>query len=203
MDVLFRYKEAQDNKYSQEEIDKMGLTTQLTQQAWPSANSDDAVKYVLYDIDGNGINELIITYYDSITDIWASDGSSVRYAYGCPYRGQAILHEDGMLEQLYAPSMSSASTTWYAFNASVGDFFADFQMLYDPSEKASKAEYYRFSYHSGREEMELRYRISGDYPVWVSEWEDQISEKEYNELCSKAPAVKLPEGERIADFRGL
>ena len=204
MDILFKYKEAQDNRYSEEELKQMGLGTELVQQGWPLSSSGDAVKYVLYDIDGNGTNELIITYYDSITDIWASDGRKVRYAYGCPYRGEAILHEDGVLEQLYAPTMNNASTTWFKFNTAVGDFFPDFQMIYEPGKDDPVDEhYYTFSYESGREEMERIYNISGDYPVWIHEWDDEITKERYEELCSKAPVVKLPEGERIVDFKGL
>lgn len=204
MDILYKYKEAQDNRYSQEKIEQMGLSTELVQLAWPTDGNEEAVKYVLYDIDKNGTSELIITYNDSIVDIWASDGKKVKYAYGCPYRGNATLHEDGILKQLYAPSMNYASTTWFKFNTAVGDFFPDIQMQYEPSENDPKGEhYYVFSYESGREEMERIYGISGDYPVWISEWEDEITKEKYDELCTKAPEVKLPEGEKIADFKGL
>lgn len=204
MDILFKYKEAQDNKYSQEKVENMGLRTELVQLGWPSSGDKEAVKYVFYDIDKNGTNELIITYNDSIIDIWASDGKRVRYVYGCPYRGSAALYENGMLEQLYAPSMNNASTTWYKFNTAVGDFFPDFQMLYEPAENDPKGEhYYTFAYESGREEIEHFYSISGEYPEWIGEWGDEITKDEYDKLCSKEPAVKLPEGERIADFKGL
>jgi hypothetical protein len=77
-------------------------------------------------------------------------------------------------------------------------------MIYEPGKDDPVDEhYYTFSYESGREEMERIYNISGDYPVWIHEWDDEITKERYEELCSKAPVVKLPEGQRIADFKGL
>lgn len=45
--ILLQYKQIQEDGLSQEEIDKIGLRTELIQYGWPTAGNPDEVKYLL------------------------------------------------------------------------------------------------------------------------------------------------------------
>jgi hypothetical protein len=137
-DILALYKKAQEGAYSQEQVEEIGLQTELLQDAWPWATSEDAVKYLFFDVDSDGKEELIITYYGEIKDIYGSDGKSHVYAYGCPYRGIASLYSNGMVEELLAATMQSASTTWYRYDPETGRYFPVFGTHYTPGKNEAE-----------------------------------------------------------------
>ena len=203
MDLLFRYKKAQDEAYSQEQVEAEGLRTELVQRAWPWAASNDEVKYQLINIDGVDPYELIITYMDEIIDIYGSDGSRLNYAYGTPYRGEATLYEDGLLEQNYLPSMKSGSTTWYRYDTAMGGFFPAFRVTYDMSGKSTVTHYYTLPYETARDSIVEYREKNGSYPDWMWDPAEEITESEYDKLCSSAEKVDVSGGIKIADFRGL
>ena len=45
MQVLYKYKEAQDGRFSDEEVEKLGIWTELVQHAWPFGSNNDEVRY--------------------------------------------------------------------------------------------------------------------------------------------------------------
>lgn len=40
-------------------------------------------------------------------------------------------------------------------------------------------------------------RDTGDYPVWLWEWSDMITEEEYDQIVPKAAPLQLPRGELL------
>ena len=50
-------------------MDNIGLNTGLEQLGWPADRLDDEVRYVFYDVDSDGEEELVISSYGYITDI--------------------------------------------------------------------------------------------------------------------------------------
>ncbi len=197
--ILLKYKRIQDDKLSEEDVEKTGLNTELIQHAWPWACAEDEVRYLFYDIDENGTPELFITYYNDIVDIYAYDGEKVRYSFGAPYRGLSILYPEGMLATTVSYSAGDHTTTWYKFDSVLGDFFPCFEMVnnYD-----GEPTFYAFGAidDSNRDEVEEAYRQTGDYPVWVWEWLYEMDFDEYKELCPENQPVMLPQGTRLADF---
>ncbi len=196
-EILYLYKEAQDGMYSIEDVEKMGLRTELAQFGWPYAVPADWVKYVYYDVDSDGNDELIITYNGSVNDIYGYDGQKARLSYSTPYRGMAELYPDGMLLGLFSGTVSSGSATWYKYDADVGDYLRVFQSLSEDN----RDEYYTFGFYHMDEldhrDMVDTYRHYDDYPVWMHEWADQLTEEEYNEIVPTTEPVKLPEGEPL------
>ena len=128
MDLLFKYKEAEAGAYSEQQLEEIKLRTELTQHGWPQAGSGTGVTYRFFDVNGDDINELIVSNYGSIVDIYAICGEGLSYAFGGLYRSESFLHEGGLLEELFAPSMDHASTTWYRFDATAGLYFPAFRM---------------------------------------------------------------------------
>ena len=200
--LLALYKEAQDGAYSQEQVESLGLKTELLQNAWPWAASEEAVRYLFFDVDQDGKDELIITYYGEIKDIYGSDGKGCVYAYGCPYRGIASIYNDGMLEELMAATMQSASTTWYRYDAETGRYFPLFGMHYTPGKnEAENATYYTFACDEKLDEAKESCKETGEMPVWIWDHARDLTEEEYNAMCPKTEEVKLPEGNLLSGFK--
>ncbi len=198
-EILYLYKEAQDGLYSMEDVENMGLQTELVQFGWPYAVPADWVKYVYYDVDSDGNDELIITYNGSVNDIYGYDGQKVRLSYSTPYRGMAELYPEGMLLGLFSGTVSSGSATWYRYDADVADYLPVFQSISEDNND----EYYTFGFYHIDEidhrDMVDSYRHYGDYPVWMHEWADQLNEEEYEKIVPKTDPIKLPEGERLSN----
>lgn len=197
--ILYKYKEAQDGQYSMEELEAAGFYTELMQHGWPYASTNDAVGYVYVDVDDNGIDELIITYYDYIIDIYGFDGGKVRLAYSTPYRGIAEIYPDGMLRVLWSGSMSYGSTTWYKYDTTLGDYFPVFDCISDDGVDS----YYTFCYYeiSDEEYQEVLdcYRDCADYPVWIYEWSDMLTEEEYDAIEPDTDPIVLPASDSLSD----
>ncbi|MCR5508461.1 MAG: hypothetical protein K6F34_07230 [Lachnospiraceae bacterium] len=198
-EILYRYKEAQDGKYSQEQVESMELVTELIQHGWPYAVAGDEVRYLYYDVDSDGNDELIITYYNDIVDIYGYDGKKVRKAFSAGYRDFATLYPGGMLRLDCSISATDYNTIWYQYDTGLGDYFAVFEDRY---EEEYGAAYYTFCYYGisdeERKEIEDAYRDYDDYPVWVYEWGDELTKDEYEKIVPKDKAVKLPKGELLS-----
>ncbi|MBO4901560.1 MAG: hypothetical protein J5518_02020 [Lachnospiraceae bacterium] len=201
LEVLAKYKEAQDQKYTADQAMEMGIYSELVQYGWPDAVDPDAVKYLYYDVDSDGYDELIITYYDDIVDIYGYDGEKVRLAYSTPYRGITELYPDGMLLMLFSLNASDYRAEWYQYDAALGDYLTVFEKLHTDE---SGDEYYLFCAYGMTDEehaeVEECYRANGDYPVWLHEWADMLDQAAYEKLAPKSDPLKLPEGERISDL---
>ena len=203
-DLLFKYKEAQDHAYSQEQVEALGLSTELIQRGWPWSDRGDGVQYQFLDVNGDGANELIVTCFGSIIDIYSVSSGSLQYAYGSMYRSEAELYPDGMLCELFAPSMTNASTTWYRFDAKNGQYFPAVQMTYEVTTgDPANVHYYTFPYGTAPEETaESYFNGSGDRS-WIWNHSGEITKEAYEAMCSSAQPVQLPEGAKLAEYKGL
>lgn len=199
--ILYMYKEAQDGKYTMEQVEEMGLGTELVQYGWPYAVYGTDVRYLYYDVDADGTDELIITYYNDIIDIYGYDGERVRLSFSTPYRGITENHPDGMLNLTFSINASDFNSTWYKYDTALGDYFSVFERKYDDEHGDS---FYTFCYYGlsneEHDEIEKSYRETGYYPVWTGEWSDEIAEEEYEKLLPETSPIKLPEGESISDI---
>ena len=199
MDLLFLYKDVQNGSGSVEE-----LPTALSEQGWPDAAVKDEARYLLYNIDGTGPAELIVTYFGYIADVYGSDGYALRYAYGCPYRGMATLYADGMLEEAVGLAADTGVTTWYRFNTELGIYFPALQMTYRAEkDETEDAHYYRLAYETRSADAIQYYAQADEYPLWIWDHAEEITAEEFEGLCSHSDPVTLPEGSRLSEFEGL
>ena len=200
LEILKKYKEVQDDKSSIEELNDMGIYTYLGEHGWPYACNTDEVRYHYYDVDSDGEDELIISYYGDVIDIFAFDGSKVKMAYSAPYRSITELYPDGLLKCVNASRMDYSGTSWYQFDSDMGEYFYIIcEYDYNNEVERYTSCYYDLS-DSEREEILKTYKLYGDYPVWIGERGDDLTEEEYNDLIPKGDTVKLPHGELLADF---
>ncbi|MCR4890565.1 MAG: hypothetical protein K5989_00040 [Lachnospiraceae bacterium] len=206
-DVLSAYQEMQSGG-SDSRLSEMGFHTALSDMGWPGLPAPEMEKnvgYCLYDVDDNGVKELIITYLDSIYDIYGFDGEKPVYAYGTTYRGETALFEDGMIQKLWG-SNSGASETWYKMDGNIGFYLPLVDRIYSPTEYGSNkdgTEYHIYGDEKDWEEIERLYREGGSLPVWVYEWNDVISEKEFKQYSSSAKEVKLQGIQPLSEYNGL
>ncbi|MCR5302571.1 MAG: hypothetical protein K6E49_09065 [Lachnospiraceae bacterium] len=199
-EILYKYKEAQDKQYSMDDVESMGLHTELVQHGWPSGGATDDVKYLYYDVDSDGNDELIIKYYGEIIDIYGYDGQKAKLAFSTPYRGIAELHPDGMLQLLYSVSVTNGSTSWYRYDSAFADYFEVFECRSDNGNDS----YYTFGAYNmddeERRQVEGSYRDIGTYPVWLYEWSDELTEDEYENIVPTTEPIKLPAGDPLSDI---
>ncbi len=199
MDALYKYKEAQDGEYSMDQVLDMNLDTELVQYGWPYAAVNENAKYLFYDLDSDGQDELIITYYSDIIDIYGYDGEKARLIYSNPYRGITSLFPDGMLRLDYGISADYYNNTWYQYDSNLGDFFAVYQQQHNPENGTI---YHTLGYYNIDEEsykeLEKSYREDGIYPVWLGEWKEELTEAQYEKIAPNTEPIKLPEGEPIS-----
>ena len=113
--VLYWYKELQDSGKSWEEMEKYNSRTALVQHGWPYATNNEEIRYIYQDITGDGLIELIITYYNTPVDIYSNDGDAV-YAYGVPYRALADIYPDGTIMEGLTLGVQGWRKTWYRYN---------------------------------------------------------------------------------------
>ena len=200
-DVLLLYRQAQDGGYTMEQVEDMGLYTELVQHGWPTAALNDEVRYLYFDADSDGSDELVITYCGDIVDLYDYDGQRARHVFSTPYRGITKLHPGGMLSMTFSISASDYSAAWYQYDPAYVDWFAVFEHRYQASTGDA---WYIFCYYGlsdeERAEVDAALRDTGYYPVWLGEWADMITEEEYDQIVPKTAPLRLPEGERLSDL---
>ncbi len=199
-EILFYYKGVSDGKYTTDDLQNAGIVSALTEQGWPFTELPEMrahVGYFLYDIDGNGVDELVITYMENIYDIYGFDGKKAVVAYNVPYRGEAFLYTDGKLKELWAAG-STSRVTWYGLSSSIGDFFPIAQ-----KESSKNVTCYSYTAADNMEEIEKAYKESGNVPVWAYEYSDEISKSEFEKYGSKGEEITLPHINAVDQFDGF
>ncbi len=201
-EILGDLKAVLNGQCTREELEAADIYSDLWDYGWTTAEGEDPVRFLYYDVDGDGTEELIISYRDSITDIYGFDGRRAKKAIWTDADCTLRIHPGGMLQKTYEDTaMGQSGEIWYQFDATFGNYFAVFEKRY---EAAYGESYYTFCYYGlegdAYEEVVNSYREYGDYPVWIGEWADELTKEEYEKIVPKTEGMKLPEGE---DFSGV
>ena len=202
-EVLFRHKEAQERRYSAKQtFDLMGYFCPLTDRGWPYATLDDEVKYLYYDVNTDGQDELIITFCDEIAVIYGKCGDSYHMFYSSPYGAEVSLYPDGMLKQSYPEGAEYAGTVWQKFDPVLGYYFDMFSEYIDTK---YGNQYYTYCYFDldsdGYQEVVDALQNYGSLPVWIGEYSGEITEEEYESYVPTSSPVILPKGELISSVK--
>ena len=201
-EILGSVKAMMDGQCTREELEAASIYSDLWDYGWTTAEGEAPVRYLYYDVDGDGTEELIITYRDGIVDIYGFDGKRAKKAIWTDANCTLRIHPAGMLQRTYEDKTTGQSgEIWYQFDATFGDYFSVFEKRY---EEAYGDQYYTFCYYGldgeDYEEVVRAYGETGYYPVWIGEWSDELKKDEYEKIVPKTEPVKLPEGE---DFSGV
>ncbi|MBO4845330.1 MAG: SH3 domain-containing protein [Lachnospiraceae bacterium] len=158
--------------------------------------SNDKMGYFMFDVNADGKEELFITQNGRIRDMYARLEKDMRLVGSFSDDVEVALYPEGMLK---VSSSSNGNSTWFEYC----DEFEDYFPVYEQCD----GQYYTFcSYNLNDEEMEeIRTSLNstGCYPVWLFEWSDVITKKEYESLTPKTKSVSLPAADKLTDRDSL
>ena len=157
------------------------------------------LKYVMFDVNADGIEELIFTRQGRIVEIYGTRAGKPQLTVAGNDNNELVLHPKGMLEVKVKEPSGLPGTKWYQYFPDWGDFLPVFE--------ESQGEYYTFCAYDLSEdsikEINGFLKDGGDYPVWIGEWYDTISEKEYDSIVPKSDPVNLPEADSLSNRDSL
>ncbi|MBQ6128416.1 MAG: SH3 domain-containing protein [Lachnospiraceae bacterium] len=158
------------------------------------------LEYVMYDVNADGIEEIIFTDKGRIKEIYGMRNNKPNLTIDCPESLDMTLYPKGMLRaQSNEKSDYGTKDMWMQYFPKWGDFLSVFEEL--------NKEYYTFcAYNLSDEEIrQINSSIAdiNDYPVWLYEWSDNISKKDFERLVPKDSPVKLPESSSLSDREAI
>ena len=155
--------------------------------------------YLMYDVNADGYEELIITCQDKIQEIYGTYKGKYHSAFSVHDDCEVTLYPEGMLKVVRPDSSDFPGTTWQQYYPDYGDFLPVFEESY--------GEYYIFCAYdlseTDKEEINRSMEDIGEYPVWIGEWLDMISKKDYEKLVPKTKPVKLLKADAFSDTSAL
>lgn len=157
-------------------------------------------EYIMFDVNADGTEEIIFTDNGKIAEIYGMRNSKPNLTVVCPESLDITLYPKGMLRaQSNEKSDYGTKDMWMQYFPEWGDFLSVFEEL--------NKEYYTFCAYNLSDE-EIR-QINGsiadinDFPVWLYEWSDMISKKDFERLVPKDSPVKLPESSSLSDREAI
>ena len=191
--VTDTYKKAIEEGWDRERATEEGLADSVFDSIWPGGfEKGGDGGYVFYDIDGNGEDELIILYGESILAVYGFNGQEADLSFNVPYRHEAFLYEDGKLQVLFG-TMNSAAEYWYRYHTLSAEFLPIVEKTYVPDkDKEKNVECFIYSAELDPSGAEKAFLETGMFPVWAWEWGDTITEEEFESYRSDAGKVKFP-----------
>ena len=205
-DIIYMYKEAQTNGYVDHDLwSSLNMYSCLEGYGWPERDSSDEVTYSIYDINKDGIPELIISFFGYVADIYSYDGTRGVEALSRSYKGSISIYEDGLIcvEESYTDSYS---TSWHILNPTIGRFLPTVENItyFNDDGSIGNESYYDYSTEDSWDEINDAYKETGLIPVWAYEWGDEITSDEYFLRISDAEKVKdFPQTGLIMEFTGF
>ena len=157
-------------------------------------------EYIMFDVNADGIEEIIFTDNGKIAEIYGMRNSKPNFTVVCPESLDMTLYPKGMLRaQSNEKSEYDTKDMWMQYFPEWGDFLSVFEEL--------DKEYYTFcAYNLSDEEIrEINGSVAdiNDFPVWLYEWSDMISKKDFERLVPKDSPVKLPEADSLSNREAL
>ena len=155
--------------------------------------------YQMYDVNADGYEELIITEQDKIVEIYGTYKGKYHRAFSTYEDYEVTLYPEGMLKLTAPDSAEYTKTIWKQYYPEYGDFLPVFEESMD--------EYYTFCAYDlsevDKEEINRSLEDIQEYPVWIGEWFDMLSKKEYEKLVPKTKPVKLLKPDAFSDRSAL
>ncbi|MBP5607068.1 MAG: SH3 domain-containing protein [Lachnospiraceae bacterium] len=159
----------------------------------------DDMGYLMYDVDADGFEEMIITYQDRIAEIYGNYKGKLHLAFTAYADCEATLYPGGMLKVVASDQSEYTETTWEQYYPEFGDFLPVFEEM--------DGQYYTFCAYdldeNDMKEINRSLEDIGEYPVWIGEWFDMITKSEYDKLIPKTEPVKLLKADPLSDRSAL
>ena len=154
--------------------------------------------FILYDVNADGYEELFITHDDHISEIYGNRNGKLRLTISAPETCELTVYPKGMLKMVSSDE-EGPHITWFQYYQEFDYFLAVFEEFH--------GEYYTFCACSlddvEKEEIRRSLKDTGYYPVWVGEWSDMITKKDYDRMIPNTQPVVLPKADSLSDRSAL
>ena len=191
--------EEDETEQEDETVQESGPVQDLLDRYMKDPNTKD-FKYVMYDVNADGIEELIFTDSQGrIAEIYGTRNGEPVGTVVSSDDLEITLYPKGMLKSQTVGGTDDSVTIWYQYFAEWGDFLAVFEEL--------NGEYYTYCAYDLNEEEISQINTSiadtGDYPAWINERGDKITQKEYDRIVPKDDPVTLIDPDPLSDRDAL
>lgn len=155
--------------------------------------------YVMFDVDADGTEELILTDYGRIYKIFSEYDDRVRCVFVNPEDSEVSMYRDGILGAEGIDESGQAYEHWLKYYTELGDYLSTYEKIGE--------EYYTFCNEAMTkdeiEEIKRAYTDTGYYPAWLGEWGDMITQKEYESTIPKTKPIELLKPDDLSDRSAL
>ncbi len=155
--------------------------------------------YVMFDVDADGTEELILTDHDRIYKIFSEYGDRTRCVFVNPGSSDVRVYRDGIIGLEGIDEAGQAYEHWSKYYTELGDYLSTYEKIGE--------EYYTFCNEDLSkdqiEEIKRAYTDTGYYPAWLGEWGDMITQKEYESTKPKTKPVELLKPDELSDRSAL
>ena len=191
--------EEDETEQEDETVQESDPVQDLLDRYMKDPNTKD-FKYVMYDVNADGIEEVIFTDNQGrIAEIYGTRNGEPVATLASSDGLEITLYPKGMLKSQTVDGAEKSVTVWYQYFAEWGDFLPVFEEL--------NGEYYTYSAYDLSEDeigqISSSIADTGDYPAWINEWGDKITQKEYDRIVPKDDPVALLEPDPLSDRDAL
>ena len=155
--------------------------------------------YVMFDVDADGTEELILTDYGRIYKIFSEYDDRVRCVFVNPEDSEVSMYRDGILGAEGIDETGQAYEHWLKYYTELGDYLSTYEKIGE--------EYYTFCNEALTkdeiEEIKRAYTDTGYYPAWLGEWGDMVTQKEYESTIPKTKPIELLKPDDLSDRSAL
>ena len=162
------------------------------------------VAYLVQDLNGDKISELLLYEGDELREIYGYDGTSVVYSLGCSPEAELHIFDDGMAA-ITQTAENEGIETIFRFHDKFGIYLpvAERRYLIDENNEPYQQDIYTFAVEDDLAGFEEAYKVSHTWPEWAAERGDDLTEEEFNSKKSKGKEIKLESPKPLKDFNGF
>jgi hypothetical protein len=198
-ELLARLRLSWEEQWDEEKMMEEFGYTGFVECGWPQwAEQEDELGFILHDLNGDEVPELILSYLNRPTDIYSFDGSSPVHCFSRGLNETMTLYQDGMiLSEVGGGGM--LWETWYRISGVSGMAIPLAEHVLTMTPEEERDEWYLFCGATDLETAEEGYLEYGQYPVWIWEWADMVDEEAYLACASQAPELILPDAAPLSE----
>ena len=198
-ELLARLRLSWEEQWDEEKMMEEFGYTGFVECGWPGwAEQEDELGFLLYELNGDWVPELILSYLNRPADIYSFDGSAPVHSFSRGLSETMTLYQDGMIFS-EAGGGGELWETWYRISGVSGMAIPLAEHVLTVTPEEERDEWYLYCGATDLETAEEDYLEYGQYPVWIWEWADMVDEETYLAYASQAPELILPDAAPLSE----
>ena len=198
-ELLARLRLSWEEQWDEEKMMEEFGFTGFVECGWPGwAEQEDELGFLLSDLNGDGVPELILSYLNRPADIYSYNGSAPVHSFSRGLSETMTLYQDGMIFS-EAGGGGELWETWCRISEVSGMAIPLAVHVLTMTPEEERDEWYLFCGATDLEAAEEDYLEYGQYPVWIWEWADMVDEETYLAYASQAPELILPDAAPLSE----